>query len=401
MTIMKRPENLISHLPMKKVLAGVDQLFVQEDKFQDSRFALVTNNVATISTGESSRSALLKAGFKIVKLFSPEHGLSAQGEDGVFQSNSFDALTRLPVISLYGDHQKPTEKELADIDIVLLDIPDVGCRFYTYLWTMTYVMEACAACNKPLIILDRPNPLGGDLEKAEGPLLDEEQCSSFIGRWNIPVRHSCTMGELATYFAAKQRMNVNLTVIKVQNWNRKQTVLEADWIFTPTSPAILDTETALLYPGMGLLEGINVNEGRGTRSPFKVCGAPWINGEQLNREFINNRLPGIKSIAITYTPTHGLYAGEKCQGLKFFLTDHHLFTPVKTGLQLLQCIISLYPGQCKERLYPTVANPTGKGHLDKLTGVYRTFEKIGEGEIPSTILQQKDWKEIISPYLLY
>jgi len=386
---------------MKKVLAGVDQLFVQEDKFQDSRFALVTNNVATISTGESSRSALLKAGFKIVKLFSPEHGLSAQGEDGVFQSNSFDALTRLPVISLYGDHQKPTEKELADIDIVLLDIPDVGCRFYTYLWTMTYVMEACAACNKPLIILDRPNPLGGDLEKAEGPLLDEEQCSSFIGRWNIPVRHSCTMGELATYFAAKQRMNVNLTVIKVQNWNRKQTVLEADWIFTPTSPAILDTETALLYPGMGLLEGINVNEGRGTRSPFKVCGAPWINGEQLNREFINNRLPGIKSIAITYTPTHGLYAGEKCQGLKFFLTDHHLFTPVKTGLQLLQCIISLYPGQCKERVYPTVANPAGNGHLDKLTGVYRSFEKIGGERIPSTILQQKDWKEIIGPYLLY
>ena len=401
MTIMKRPENLISHLPMKKVLAGVDQLFVQEDKFQDSRFALVTNNVATISTGESSRSALLKAGFKIVKLFSPEHGLSAQGEDGVFQSNSFDALTRLPVISLYGDHQKPTEKELADIDIVLLDIPDVGCRFYTYLWTMTYVMEACAACNKPLIILDRPNPLGGDLEKAEGPLLDEEQCSSFIGRWNIPVRHSCTMGELATYFAAKRIMDLDLTVIKAQNWNRKQTVLEADWIFTPTSPAILDTETSLLYPGMGLLEGINVNEGRGTRSPFKVCGAPWINGEQLNREFMNNRLPGIKSTVITYIPTHGLYAGEKCQGLKFFLTDHHLFTPVKTGLLLLQCIISLYPGQCKERLYPTVANPTGNGHLDKLTGVYRSFEKIGGERIPSTILQQKDWKEIIGPYLLY
>jgi len=386
---------------MKKVLAGVDQLLVQENKFQDYRLALVTNNVASISTGESSRTALLKAGFKIIKLFSPEHGLSAKGEDGAFQSNSFDALTQLPVISLYGDHLKPAPEELYDIDMVLFDIPDIGCRFYTYLWTMTYVMEACAACKKPLIILDRPNPLGGDLERAEGPLLDEERCRSFIGRWNIPVRHSCTMGELATYFAAKRIMNVDLTVIKVQNWNRKQTVLEADWIFTPTSPAILDAETALLYAGMGLLEGINVNEGRGTGSPFKVCGAPWINGEQLNRVLMDSRLPGIKSTAITYIPSHGLYAGEKCQGLKFILTDHHLFTPVKTGLQLLQCIISLYPGQCNERLYPTVANPTGKGHLDKLTGVHRSFEKIGEGEIPSTILQQKDWKEIISPYLLY
>ncbi|MBL0305031.1 MAG: DUF1343 domain-containing protein [Chitinophagaceae bacterium] len=386
---------------MKKVLAGVDQLLVQENKFQDYRLALVTNNVASISTGESSRTALLKAGFKIIKLFSPEHGLSAKGEDGAFQRNSFDALTQLPVISLYGDHLKPAPEELYDIDMVLFDIPDIGCRFYTYLWTMTYVMEACAACKKPLIILDRPNPLGGDLERAEGPLLDEERCRSFIGRWNIPVRHSCTMGELATYFAAKRIMNVDLTVIKVQNWNRKQTVLEADWLFTPTSPAILDAETALLYAGMGLLEGINVNEGRGTGSPFKVCGAPWINGEQLNRVFMDTRLPGIKSTAITYIPTHGLYAGEKCQGLRFFLTDHHLFTPVKAGLQLLQCIISLYPGQCKERLYPTVANPTGKGHLDKLIGIYRSFEKIGEGEIPSTILQQKDWKEIISPYLLY
>jgi uncharacterized protein YbbC (DUF1343 family) len=386
---------------MKKVLFGIDYLLPQKNKFQHLRLALVTNNAATTSNGEFSRVALLEAGFTITKLFSPEHGLTAKGEDGAYQVHSIDSLTQLPIISLYGEHLMPTTEDLADIDMVLFDIPDVGCRFYTYLWTMTYVMEVCVLHNKPLVILDRPNAIGGDIDKAEGPMMDEKNCSSFIGRWTIPVRHSCTLGELATFFAATRIKGLNLDVIKVQNWNRKKIAAEAGWNFVPTSPAIQDTETALLYPGIGLLEGINVNEGRGTDSPFKIVGAPWIDTQQLNIAFTDLQLSGIKSIAINYTPAWGLYAGEICYGLKFSVTDSHSFSPVETGLKLLQLIISSYPEHCKERLYKTVANPSGAGHLDKLTGVYNSFEKIKHRESISAILQPKDWKEIIQPYLLY
>jgi uncharacterized protein YbbC (DUF1343 family) len=398
MTTMKQPESFIK---MGNVLFGIDSFINQAATFKKVNFGLVTNNAATTSHGILSRIALRQAGFTISKLFSPEHGLTVKGEDGAYQANSIDSLTQLPIISLYGDHLIPTTEDLADIDMVLFDIPDAGCRFYTYLWTMTYVMEACALYNKPLIILDRPNPIGADIDKAEGPMLNEKNCSSFIGRWNSPVRHSCTLGELATFFAATRLKNLKLEVIKVQNWNRKQTASEAGWNFVPTSPAIQDTETALLYPGMGLLEGINVNEGRGTDSPFKIVGAPWIDAQQLNTSFTDLQFSGIKSTAISYTPEWGLYSGEVCQGLQFSITDTHSFRPVETGLQLVSLIISLYPEHCKERLYKTVANPSGAGHLDKLTGVHHSFEKIKNGESISATLKSKDWNEIIQPYLLY
>lgn len=391
---------------MKNILFGIDSVITQTDSLKKIRFGLVTNNAATTSDGLLSRIALLQAGFTITKLFSPEHGLTAKGKDGSHQSSNIDSLTQLPVISLYGDHLMPVAGDMTAIDIVLFDMPDVGCRFYTYLWTMTYIMEACALYNKPLIILDRPNPIGADIDKAAGPMLDERNCSSFTGRWNIPIRHSCTLGELATYFAATRIKNLTLDVIKIQHWNRKQAVPEAGWSFVPTSPAIKDAETALLYPGMGLLEGINVNEGRGTESTFKIAGAPWINAKQLHTAFNDLQLPGIKSVAVSYTPARGLYADEICYGLQFSVPDSNIFRSVETGLQLVQLITSLYPDQCKERLYPTAANPSGNKHLDKLTGVYQSFKKIKNGELLSTTLQQRDsiaigWKETIRPYLLY
>ncbi|HWR33249.1 MAG TPA: DUF1343 domain-containing protein [Chitinophagaceae bacterium] len=384
---------------MNKVLFGVDTFLNQKKQFGQFRIGLVTNSAATTYNGQLSRVALLNAGFNITKLFSPEHGLNAKGEDGAYQKNSIDSFTQLPVISLYGNHLKPSSEELSAIDIVLFDIPDVGCRFYTYLWTMTYMMEACASHHIPFIILDRPNPVSGVLNKAEGPMLDEANCSSFTGRWNIPIRHSCTMGELGNYFAKTKVNNCNLTVIKVQNWKREQTVLDSGWNFIPTSPAIRDAETALLYPGMGLLEGINVNEGRGSNAPFKICGAPWIDAGLLNKAFSELKLPGIKAIAISYNPELGLYAGKICNGLKLSVTETHSFRPVETGVQLLHLISFLFPEQTTERLYPTIANPAGKGHLDKLTGIHHSFEKLMQGLIFST--ETIDWEKTIHPYLLY
>ena len=202
---------------------GIDD-FLQLRAVKGKRIALVTNDAARTSDGIISRIALLKHGFKLVKLFSPEHGLTASGADGAYQNHHIDEVTNLPVFSLYGDRLAPAEKDFDDIDIVLFDIPDVGCRFYTYLWTMTHVMEACALYNNEFIVADRPNPISGNISFAEGPLLDEENCSSFIGRWAIPVRHSCTLGELAGYFAATKIRSLHLNVIPVKDWQRTKMV---------------------------------------------------------------------------------------------------------------------------------------------------------------------------------
>ena len=384
-----------------ELLFGLDHFLEQADKFSHVRFALVTNNAATTRGGKLSRVALIEKGFHLTKIFSPEHGLTAHGDDGAFQKNLVDPVTALPVISLYGDRLKPLERDLSDVDAVLLDVPDVGCRFYTYLWTMTYVMEVCAECDKPLFILDRPNPAGGDLYLAEGSMLDEENCSSFIGRWSMPVRHNCTLGELATYFASSRVQHLDLRIFKVRNWDRSQCTTRPSWLFIPPSPAITDMETTLLYPGIGLLEGINVNEGRGTKFPFKVFGAPWMDASQVHDAFEGLHLPGVSSKACIYTPTSGLYQSELCHGLELTVSDPVVFRPVHTGMKLIEIIASLYPGYCAERLYKTLANPTGRGHLDRLTGVFQSFETIRNNSLEYSDSAASDWQEIMKPFLLY
>jgi uncharacterized protein YbbC (DUF1343 family) len=386
---------------MDTILFGIDVLLMQVEKWRGKKLALVTNNAASTAGGTLSRVALQQAGFNLVVLFSPEHGLTAKGADGAAQQNGLDSVTGLPVISLYGDHFRPSAVELSGIDIVLFDIPDAGCRFYTYLWTLTHVMEACASAGKKLIVLDRPNPLSGDLQKSEGPMLDEKNCASFIGRWNIPIRHSCTFGELALYFKATHVSGLDLEIIKVQHWNRQQTVGQSGWFFVPTSPAIRDSHTIGLYPATCFLEGVNVNEGRGTPDDFKICGAPWIDAVKLTELFNEQGFDGITATPISYTPDWGLYTGEYCQGMRFTVTDEGLFRPVQTGLGLLQILKKLYPAELKERLYITVANPTGTGHLDRLTGVKDAFHKIETGELVIAAADTDHWEERIAPFLLY
>ncbi len=391
---------------MAAVLFGIDHLLTLPVNWKTSRIGLVTNNAATTAAGEASRAALIRHGFNLVRLFSPEHGLSTTGADGVAQPDSVDGLTRLQVVSLYGNHFRPSMEELADLDLVLFDIPDAGCRFYTYLWTMTHVMEACAEAGKKLIILDRPNPLSGDLQKTEVPLLDEQHCASFIGRWNIPVRHSCTLGELALYFRSAHVPLLELEIINVLHWNREQTVDQSGWLFVPTSPAIKDTATIALYPATCFLEGVNVNEGRGTDDDFKICGAPWIEGENFCALFNNEGFPGITATAIRYTPAWGVYAGEPCQGLRFHITDETLFRPVQTGIGLIALLQKNYPAQLTERLYITAANPEGKGHLDRLSGIHLAWEKIITGKLSAVLaetanLLRVSWEERIRAFLLY
>ena len=381
---------------MQQVISGIDTFLQDPEENKNSRFAIVTNNAAFTSDRILSRLALVEKEFNLVKIFSPEHGISVKGADGSYQKDAIDIKTALPIISLYGDRLMPAEEDLKDIDIVLFDIPDVGCRFYTYLWTMTYVMVACAKYNKPMIILDRPNPIGGNLELAEGPMLDEKTCASFIGRWSIPIRHSCTLGELANYFSNKKVNGLDLKIVPVKNWDRGRIAND----FYPTSPAIRNISTALVYPGMGLLEGINVNEGRGTDKPFIQFGAPWINAEELHIALKNKSITGIDFKPCSYTPADSLYKKETCYGLELNLTDINKFQPVALGIALISVLFKLYPHQVKERAYVTNVNPSGGGHLDKLLGIKNAFELLQCGKTIQTDVSQT-WLSEITTSLLY
>jgi uncharacterized protein YbbC (DUF1343 family) len=381
---------------MQQVITGIDVFLQDPEVNKNSRFAIVTNNAAFTSDRILSRLALVEKGFNLIKIFSPEHGISVKGADGSYQKDSIDIKTALPIISLYGDRLMPTEEDLKDIDIILFDIPDVGCRFYTYLWTMTYVMEACAKYNKQLIILDRPNPIGGNLEMAEGPMLDEKHCASFIGRWSIPIRHSSTLGELATYFSKKKIKGIDLKIVQIKNWDRNRIVND----FYPTSPAIQNISTALVYPGMGLLEGINVNEGRGTDKAFLQFGAPWINAKELQIEMENKNFAGIEIKPCSYLPIDSLYKHEKCYGLELNITDAKKFHPVAFGVHLISALYKLFPHHVKERAYITNVNPTGGGHLDKLLGLKNAFELLRSNASVETEVSDY-WPEEIDNSLFY
>ncbi|SJZ84339.1 Uncharacterized conserved protein YbbC, DUF1343 family [Chitinophaga eiseniae] len=393
---------------MHQLLPGIDILLAHPPVWKDQRIGLVTNHAACTINFKPVRQALMEAGFKIRRLFSPEHGLDTTGVDGAEMHDGIDPLTGLPVTSLYGSKLAPDQQDLADIDLLLFDIPDIGCRFYTYLWTMTHVMEACALHNKPLVIADRPNSLSGNMALAEGPMLDERRCSSFIGRWNIPVRHSCTLGELALYFKSAGSSNIlqtnplALEIIRCQHWQR--TMFHPQWSqsFVPTSPAIPCFEAALLYPGLGLLEATNISEGRGTAIPFRVAGAPWMDGAGIAQRLNALHVDGVVARPVSFKPTEGKYAGQNCQGIMFHVDDPAGFRPVTYGWWLMRLLREHHPGHFAWASYPTYVNHSGARHLDLLTGLPGAESIIGGPEDDTDrYTDTGDWEERVAPYLLY
>lgn len=384
---------------------GIDVLIKSSPAWKNQRIGLVTNHAATTHNLVPSRQALLQQGFPIKKLFSPEHGLDVTGADGRLMTDDTDILTGLPVISLYSNKFAPSKEDLSDIDIVLFDIPDIGCRFYTYLWTLTYVMEACAESGIKFMVLDRPNPVSGNLELAEGPMLEVGQ-ASFIGRWSIPIRHSCTLGELAKYFNATKNIGCNLEIIPSTGWERNG--FQPDWgiRFVPTSPAIQEFESMLLYPGLCLLEATNISEGRGTDISFRVAGAPWIKGEALAGILNEMGLDEVSISPVTFTPVEGKYKGQLCDGVKLEVREPAFFQSVSYGLILLRLIKQMYPQSFEWRPYSTLVNPTGKHHLNKLLGIADS-EQLFEMPLPKFIAeitkqtQCKHWSEEVTGSLLY
>ena len=384
---------------------GIDELIHQNPTWKTKRIGLVTSNAATTNTGLLSRTALVQAGFNIVILFSPEHGITASAPDGEAQQNSMDPITGIPVVSLYGSKRMPTPQNLENIDIVLFDIPDIGARFYTYLWTLTYVLEACALNKKECIVLDRPNPVSGNFDAAEGPFMDDIT-SSFIGRWNIPIKHSSTLGELALYFNGTKNIGANLTVVPVKNWDRDSFVTDWETNFVPTSPAIQNSNSMLMYPGLCLLEATNISEGRGSVYSFETAAAPWLQTSEIV-SFINQSFGDeIKANTISFTPTSGKYANTLCKGIHFEVIDPAYYKPMFFGLLLLYIIRAKHPQQFMWETYKTAVNPSGENHLDKLLGI-NNAQKLFDLPLPqfvatcTKITHTPNWQEQMIPYLLY
>lgn len=382
-----------------RVTFGIDEIGGGDGR----RVGMVTNDAAMASDGRRrSRVVLMERGWKVVRLFGPEHGLAATAADGAKVGDGTDPVTGLPVVSLYGDRVRPSREQLADLDVLVFDIPDCGARFYTYIWTLSHLLEACAEARKPLIVLDRPNPIGGRLDDAEGPMLNEEYVSTFVGRWNMPVRHSLTLGELATHWNTERKIGCDLSVVRCGGWSREMHWPATRLPFVPMSPAMRSYESALLYPGTCLVEGTNLSEGRGTDWPFRVAGAPWLDADPIVDELNGNALPGVRFARFDFTPSARKFADQRCSGVRADLTDAHAVRSVPVGLLLIAAIARRHPGQFEWLLYKSATQHAGGGHFDRLIGVEGVRDAIDDGALnAAAITRPTGWADRVRPALLY
>jgi uncharacterized protein YbbC (DUF1343 family) len=374
------------------VQSGLDILRAQDfAPFKGKRVGLVTNHTGRARDGATAIDLFFGAkDVKLVALFSPEHGIR-----GILDAEvpaEVDEKTKLPIHSLYGDTRRPTAAMLQGLDAIVLDLQDVGARFYTYMTTIAFVMEEAAKVKLPVFVLDRPNPVNG--WQVEGPALDREQ-ASFVGYFPpMPVRHGMTMGELAKLFNAENKIGADLTVIPLKNWKRDQWFDETGLPWISPSPNMRNMNEAALYTGVGAIEYTNVSVGRGTDTPFEHVGAPWIDGVQLADTLNARSIPGVRFYPVRFTPTASKYAKEECQGVFIIVTDRAALRPVRVGLEIAAAL---------QKLYPT------KYEVDqavKLLGSKDTISRIKTGDDPASIAAswsaaESRWRLMRAKYLLY
>lgn len=315
--------------------------------------------------------------FQLVALFGPEHGLTGAAQAGE------KVASRLNVYSLYGEHRAPTEEMLRDVDLLVYDIQDVGVRFYTYISTMFESMRAAARHEIPFVVLDRPNPIGG--EAVAGPVL-EDGFQSFVGVFSMPVRYGMTAGELAHLLREQVEVPVDLRIVPLENWQRGDWYDRTGLLWIPPSPNMPTLETAAVYPGMCWIEGTNLSEGRGTTRPFELVGAPWMDAEAIAGSLNGQELPGVFFRRQEFTPTFSKFAGESVQGLQIHVLDREAFDPFRTVLALLDEVRRRHPAEFEFR---TAA-------FDRLVGNSWVRQKLEEGEPPDRIVER--WTPRLSEF---
>jgi uncharacterized protein YbbC (DUF1343 family) len=304
----------------------------------------------------------------LAAVFSPEHGLDVRRDERIVGDGL--AGLRVPVHSLYGESRRPSRDQLRGLDTLVIDLPDIGARFYTYPATMAYCLEASAAAKVRVVVLDRPNPITG--LHVEGPILSRARWG-FTGYAALPVRHGMTMGELARLFNAEQRIGADLSVVAMEGWRRALWFDETGLPWANPSPNIRTLTQAILYPAIGFLETLNVSVGRGTDSPFEHVGAPWLDGIAVAREMNARGLTGIRCYPAAFTPGSGPHAGMRCGAVRFQLTDRAAFRPVLAGLTLAAILHRSAPDQC------------GILALDRLLGSPEDRKRLVLGEPPDRI----------------
>ncbi|QTN00514.1 DUF1343 domain-containing protein [Sediminibacillus dalangtanensis] len=384
-----------------KFQLGVEQLLnEQKELIEGQKVGLITNPTGVDQDLNSIVDLLHNdPDVELTALYGPEHGVRGSAQAGDYVEYYIDEQTGLPVYSLYGETRKPTPEMLEDIDVLLFDIQDVGTRFYTYIYTMAYAMEAAAENDLPFIVLDRPNPISG--EKVEGPVLDPDY-ASFVGNYPIPLRHGMTVGELAKFFNEEYDIGADLTVVEMNGWDREAYYDETPLEFVLPSPNMPTLDTALVYPGAALIEGTNVSEGRGTTKPFQLIGAPFINSTELAGALNDLKLPGVTFRAASFTPSFSKHSGELSNGVEIHVTDRDSFMPVETGLHLVKTIHDMYPDDFAFR----AENSSGISFFDNLIGNGWIREAIENGQ--SVDEMKAEWqddleafKEVREQYMIY
>lgn len=341
---------------LNQVKLGVDVLFDRNlSALKGKRIGLLTNQTGTNAELISTiRLFHDHPELQLAALFAPEHGLFTNAKEGEKFTDAVHRSTGIPVFSLYGKSKKPTVEMMEKVDIVIFDIQDIGARYYTYIYTMAYMMEACARTGKKMIILDRPNPIGG--ERVEGNVVDPD-FTSFVGLYPIPNRHGMTVGELAVYFNDAFQIGCELEVVEMAGWKRSSFHTENGLPWIPPSPNTTTLDMMLLYPGTCLVEGLNLSEGRGTTQPFEIIGAPFIDGEKLQDNVNSLGLEGIRARALAFTPTYQKYNGQLCEGIQLHITDRRMFKPVESVIQVLAVIASMYAEKIEFLEYGNLRHP--------------------------------------------
>ena len=383
---------------------GIDALRSDPTAIAGKRIGLVTNPSGLASDGTPSWRALADLpDARLVRLFGPEHGVDggAVYMEGV--SSSVHRETGLPVVSLYGttlESLKPRPEDLADLDAVVFDVPDVGARYYTFHWTMLLAMEACAELGKRFVVCDRPNPLGGEVEGAP----QDPEFLSFVGLHPIAVRHGMTSGELARLLASERGLDLDLVVSPMRGWARDVSYRDTGLPWIPPSPNIPTVETARVYPGMALLEGTNLSEARGTARPFEMFGAPWLEPLALTAALAALELPGVSFLPTRFRPMFEKHAGETCGGAMLEVVNPSVFRPFETGLQVIETARCVAPREFRWREEPYEFDP--RPAIDLLTGSSRFRESLDtDGDAASEIARHREETRPFlarrDPFLLY
>lgn len=388
------------------MVTGLDRLLSQWLKnLRGARVGLLVHPASINRRFEHTVDIALRSRrFKVRALFGPQHGIRGETQDNMVEWEGFrDNKTGLPVYSLYGEVRKPTPEMLRDIDVLIIDLQDVGSRYYTFIWTMELCLQACHEENKAVVILDRPNPLGGTL--IEGPVLREDY-ASFVGLRPLPVRHGMTIGEIGLYLRDTFYPSLFLYVITMKDWHRRMWFDDSGLPWVMPSPNMPTLDTATVYPGQCLLEGTNISEGRGTTRPFEIFGAPFVDPEALVKRLKDFRLSGVIFRPIYFQPTFHKFAGTLCGGAQIHVTNRRGFRPFKTGVAIIKALNDLYPDEFRWR-EPPYEYETRRLPIDILTGSERVRKGIGDGE---RLEGMEEWwqeecyrfdKEVRRKFLLY